>query len=94
MLSLLLLRLAQEVGMLRTSGVEILEWLPVGLLLRCCVDELDREIGGQGAIILDVGEDLAGFLRRSTLQDLQQVCKGADGGKVLVRNAPFEGFLK
>lgn len=59
---LLLLFLGEEQGVLRSPGIIVLKWPSVWFDLWHDVYELDGEIGGQCAIILDIGKEFGCFL--------------------------------
>ena len=95
----LALRLAQEGGVLRSSGVEVLEGLAMRLRPGGGVDELDGQVWGQRSVVADVGEDgglllLVLLLLLQSLRNGEQICEGVDAAQFLVGDAVAKVSLK
>lgn len=71
------LSLAQERSVLGTSCVKVLERLAVWLWPGCSVDELDGQVRGEVAIVLDIGEYPGRVLLVRSLQHFEQVSEGS-----------------
>ena len=70
--------------MLRASGIKVLERLPIRFGFWCRADELDGQVRGQRAVVLDVGETGGrGLLLSVTgggLKEFEEVGESVDAG--------------